>query len=156
MRSDRDDSLIEAAKHCDECLCWLEHCEAECCHLFQFHLTPRSDVVYSDDVVRIHTPLTSDAVRYYRLHGATVDTEAEVVSVPRAACRIYPDMLVITMRCSALQDDGLCALHLEGKPQSCQDFNLESASGTDFGVTPRCLYSYKIRGRGKQPADDGG
>ena len=141
-----EELLVEAAKRCDDCLCWLEHCEAECCHLFHFHLTPSSDVVYLEDVVRIHTPLDSDSARYYELHGATVEREGEIVVVPRASCEISSDRLLVTMRCSALQDDFLCALHHGGKPQCCEEFTWEAALRGHSGVTPSCLFAYKAKG----------
>ena len=148
--------MVEAAKQCEDCLCWVQHCEAECCHLFHFHLTARSDVVYLEDVVRIHTPLTVDTARYYELHGATVDLEREVVVVPRANCEVSKTQLLVAMRCSALREDFLCALHQGGKPECCEGFTWETALAGDSGLTPRCLFSYKLRGLAPSPDDDSG
>jgi hypothetical protein len=146
MRPGDEQSLVDAARQCEDCLCWVQHCEAECCHLFHFHLTPNSDVVYLEDVVRIHTPLTADAARYYELHGATVDREGEIVVVPRASCEVSSSQLVVTMRCTALRDDYLCSLHQSGKPECCEDFTWDTTSAGDSGLTPRCLFSYKLKG----------
>jgi hypothetical protein len=154
MRPGDEQSLVDAARQCEDCLCWVQHCEAECCHLFHFHLTPNSDVVYLEDVVRIHTPLTADAARYYELHGATVDREGEIVVVPRASCEVSSSQLVVTMRCTALRDDFLCGLHQSGKPECCEDFTWDTTSAGDSGLTPRCLFSYKLKGL-RSPPDHG-
>jgi hypothetical protein len=153
MRPDDEESLVETAKHCEDCLGWVQHCEAECCRLFHFHLTPRSDVVYLEDVVRIHTPLTADTARYYELHGATVDLVGEVVVVPSASCDVSETQLLVAMRCNALREDFLCALHQGGKPECCEGFTWETASAGDSGLTPRCLFSYKLRGLAPSPGD---
>jgi hypothetical protein len=147
-----EDRLVEAARHCDDCVCWLAHCEAECCRVFTFSITPRSDVVYSAQSVRIHTPLTAEAVRYYELHGAAVEADNDIVVVPRASCEVSSDRLEVFMQCSALRDDGLCGLHGEGQPEACSDFTWETASSGGWVVTPRCLFAYKARS-GETPVD---
>jgi hypothetical protein len=135
------ESLVEAAVHCDDCVGWLEHCKAECCQVFTFSLTPRSDVVYAEDTVRIHAPVTPDGQRYYELHGAHVD--GDFITVPRSACAVFTTRLVVTMPCRVLRDDLLCSLHDEGQPDCCADFTWETASQDDWVVTPRCLFAYK-------------
>jgi hypothetical protein len=156
MRPGDEESLVEAAKQCEDCLCWLQHCEAECCHLFHFHLTPRSDVVYLEDVVRIHTPLTTDSARYYVLHGAAVDRDREIVVVPRASCKVSSTQLAVTMRCTALRDDLLCSLHESGKPECCEGFTWDTTTAGDSGLTPRCLFTYKLKGLPSVPGDGSG
>ena len=151
MQIGDESPLAEAAAHCDDCLCWLENCEAECCHFFTFALTPRSDVVYLADEVRIHAPLTPDTKRYYELHGARV--EGEIVVVPRASCERSATRLVVNMRCKELQEDFLCALHDGAQPDCCADFTLETASTQGWVVTPRCLFAYKKRVL-PRPTDD--
>jgi hypothetical protein len=134
--------MVEAAAHCADCLGWLEHCEAECCRVFAFLLTPRSDVVYAADTVRIHAPVTPDGQRYYELHGARVD--GDFITVPRSACAVSATRLVVTMSCRALRDDLLCSLHdVGGQPDYCADFTWETASQDGWVVTPKCLFAYK-------------
>jgi hypothetical protein len=137
--------LVEASRSCDECLCWLEHCEAECCRVFTFYLTLRSDVVFGKDEVRVHTVVTPDMKRYYELHGAKVD--GDWVAVPRSACRTTLDLLEVHMTCRELRADNLCSLHKRGKPQACSELTLDTAESGDFGITPRCLYGFKLRAR---------
>ena len=138
-----DTELLAAARRCDDCLCWLEQCEAECCRVFTFYLTLRSDIAFGPDTVRVHTVMTPDMKRYYELHGAVVD--GDYVTVPREACRTTLDLLEVFMTCRELREDGLCGLHRRGKPKACTDFTLETAGSREFGATPRCLYTYKLR-----------
>jgi hypothetical protein len=79
-----DEALIASARECNDCVCWLDNCEAECCRVFTFYLTLRSDVSFGRDEVRLHTVMTPDMKRYYELHGAKV--EGDWVVVPRNAC----------------------------------------------------------------------
>jgi hypothetical protein len=137
--------LIAEARECDGCLCWLEHCEAECCRVFTFYLTLRSDVAFGKDEVRVHTVMTPDMKRYYELHGAKV--EGDWVIVPRDACRATLDKLEVYLTCRELTDDNLCGLHTRGKPQACRELTLETSSSADYIITPRCLYGYKIKAR---------
>ncbi len=134
--------LIAEALECDDCTCWLEHCEAECCGEFTFTLSLRSDVSFGPDEVRVHTKMTPDLRRYYELHGAKV--EGEWVSFPRGACRTTLDRLYVDMPCTALRDDNLCRLHKTGKPRACAELTLETAASADYCLTPRCLYRYKL------------
>lgn len=137
-----DEMLVEAAAQCEDCVGWVEFCQAECCHVFTFALTPRSDVVYLEDVVRIHTPLTQDTARYYELHGATVE-EGEIVVVPRACCEVSASRLVVRMSCRELRDDCLCGIHDDDQPDCCRGFTLETVSDEGWLVTPRCLFLHK-------------
>ena len=136
--------LIDASRTCDECLCWLDHCDAECCRVFTFYLTLRSDVAFGEDEVQLHTVMTPDMKRYYELHGAKV--EGDWVTVPRAACRATLDRLEVHLTCRELRDDNLCGLHHRGKPRACADFTFETAQDGDYALTPRCLYGFKLRG----------
>jgi hypothetical protein len=137
--------LLAEAVECDNCLCWLEHCEAECCRVFTFYLTLRSDVAFGKDEVRLHTVMTPDLKRYYELHGARV--EGDWVVVPREACKTTLDRLEVYMTCRELRADNLCGLHKKGKPRACAELTLETAESGDYGITPRCLYGYKLEAR---------
>jgi hypothetical protein len=140
--TDRE-SLVRAATQCGDCVGWLEHCEAECCRVFTFSVTPRSDVVRVGDTVRIHTqPLNKDAERYYELHGAVVESGAFVV-VPQETCEFTPTRLLVRRTCSALRDDCLCDLHDGRQPSYCADFTCGTSTGDDWVVTPRCLFAFK-------------
>ena len=109
------DDLAALALECDECTCWLPQCEAECCKVFTFYLTLRSEVLFTNDEVRLHTAVTPDMKRYYELHGAKV--EGDWVIVPRDACKTTLDKVEVYMTCRSLRPDNLCALHDGASPR---------------------------------------
>lgn len=135
--------LVAEAIGCDNCLCWLKHCEAECCYHFIFRLNPQSDVLYSHDSVRIRIRITPDLRKYLDLHGAKL--ENDVVVIPKDKCDISPRRILVTMRCAALREDLLCQLHPEGKPDYCKNLTWEAAQEEGYEITPRCLFSFKLK-----------
>ncbi len=143
--------LVEAARQCDDCLGWLDRCEAECCGVFTFALRLRSDVLFGPDEVRLHTLLDADLNRYYELHGAVV--EGDWVIVPRDACVVTLDRLDVHMPCRELREDNHCRIHRTGKPAPCRNFSLENAASSDYVVMPRCLYRYKLEATSSQGAE---
>lgn len=136
-------SLLDEARHCDDCLCWLEHCRAACCRQFAFRLRPDSWVDRTGREVRIHVALDDDRRRYYELHGVRV--EADAVVVPESNCDFTADRLVVSMTCAALQQDCRCSLHPDGKPEICTAYTAQTAGSTDYPLLPECLFSYKPR-----------
>jgi hypothetical protein len=138
-----DEMLTREAACCDDCLPWLEHCHAECCSHFGFHLRPESDVTCDPHEVRLRLRLSRDAKRYYKLHGARVD--GDVLVLPAQSCEFLSDRIWVTMRCSALQEGLLCGLHPDRKPQLCTDLTLDTARDPAYRLTPRCLFRYKLR-----------
>jgi hypothetical protein len=143
MSNKIDESLVEEARKCDDCLCWLYHCESECCYHFIFNLNPQSDVVYKHDVIRIHIQITPDMRKYLELHGAKL--EGDIVVIPKENCDISPSRIFVTMRCTALQEDFLCRLHPDGKPDYCKNLSWETARDGNYEIGPRCLFGYKLK-----------
>ena len=152
MSLGNEQSLVEAAETCDDCLGWLEHCEAACCRGFAFSLTPGADVLSSEATIRVHTPLSPDTVRYYELHRARVDVEAQVVVVPQASCSVVSGKLMVMMVCSALQPDCRCRLHGLDQPEVCSGYTLESSRSGRWVVPPRCLFAHKTQASAESPA----
>jgi len=143
MTNKSEESLVEEARRCDNCLCWLQHCEAECCNQFGFRLNPQSDVLYLQDVVRIRIRITPDLKAYLELHG--IKLEEDVVVIPKDNCDISTGQILVTMRCTALQDDFLCRLHAHGKPDYCKNLTWETAQEERCRITPKCLFAYKLK-----------
>jgi hypothetical protein len=73
--------------------------------------------------------------------------EGDWVVVPREACKTTLDRLEVYMTCRELRADNLCGLHKKGKPRACAELTLETAESGDYGITPRCLYGYKLEAR---------
>ena len=152
MSLGNEQSLAKAAETCDDCLHWLEHCEAEGGRGFAFSLTPDADVLSSEAVIRVHTPLIPDTIRYYELHGARVDVDAQVVVVPRSTCSVASGRLMVMMVCSALDAECRCRLHGGDQPEVCSGYTLESSRSGRWVVPPRCLFAHKTRASAESPA----
>jgi hypothetical protein len=143
MTEKTEEVLVKKANSCDDCLCWLDHCRAECCYHFSFRLNPLSDVIYEKDVVMIRLRITPDLRKYLDLHGVIIDKEIAII--PRDRCNIAPDRISVTARCVALEENCLCRLHPEGKPDYCKALTWETAQRDGYEITPRCLFGYKLK-----------
>jgi hypothetical protein len=135
-------SLAARAEQCKDCLDWLGVCEAECCRGFAFSLTPDADIEFGEEVVAVHAPITADSAHYYELHGAAVDREALVVTVPRAACTVEADRLMVGLVCSALDNKCHCTIHGGDQPAICSELTLATSRSGRWVVTPRCRFRY--------------
>jgi len=49
-------TMIEKARECDNCLCWLKYCDAECCKGFQCPIGPDTGTWIKDGVFKIRVP----------------------------------------------------------------------------------------------------
>jgi len=135
-----DEELAAAAAECEECTGWLGHCHAECCRDFTFEVSPASEVEYGDSIVRVRAEVSDDVRRYLELHGAVVD--GDYITVPSAAVSATRGYLVVRMRCHALNDDDLCALHDGRQPLCCSEFTASSAQSGRWVVPPNCRFAF--------------
>ncbi|MDY6954606.1 MAG: hypothetical protein SWE60_24145 [Thermodesulfobacteriota bacterium] len=143
--------LMEKARHCDNCLCWLEYCEAECCKGFQCPVGPNANITIRNGVFRLPVPMSPDKKWYFRLHGVRVD--GDVLIIGKKHCVFSQGLITVNMRCQLLTKENLCAGHPDDKPEICRDLRLETARqalpmGSEvpeagYRLTPRCLFNYK-------------
>ncbi len=133
--------LTERAKACHNCVCWLQHCQAECCSQFHFPLQLASDVVLEDAIVRVRIPMTTDRKWYFELHG--IEVQDDVLLIPEKDCRFNPGLLSVHRRCSLLTAENLCAGHPDNKPDICKNLTLDNAKEGKYHLTPNCLFVYK-------------
>ena len=135
-------SLSEKARSCHDCLCWLEHCNAECCQQFHFPIKPTSDVAMDGLTVRIRIPMSSDRRWYFELHG--VQVRGNDLLIPKVDCHFTSaTQLSVHKRCRLLTAQNLCAGHPEGKPDICKNVTLKNAKNGNCDLTPNCLFTYK-------------
>ena len=144
-------TMIEKAKGCDNCLCWLKYCDAECCKGFQCPVGSNTDTTVKDGVFRIRVPMNPDKKWYFELHGVKV--EGDVLNIPEVCCEFLPRLVTVHMRCELLTKDNLCAGHPDNKPEVCKGLTLETtkhalpmdADATEEGyrLTPNCLFNFK-------------
>ncbi len=136
-------TLLEAARACDECVPWLEHCHAECCREFTFRVEGLEKLDRTQKELRIRAEMTDDLRYYVDLHGARI--EDDTIMVPMDRCTLEEDIVHVAMECTALQEDCLCSLHPDRKPQICKDLTLEAARGEDYWTPAECLFTYKMK-----------
>ncbi len=141
-------TMVEEAKACDDCLCWLKYCKAECCSEFHFLVNPRSDVAIDHGILKLRIPMTPDRKWYYRLHGVKVVDD--VLHIPQEYSHFTPTLIVVRMKCNLLTEDNLCLGHPDSKPDFCKSLKLETAkklsqleSGPRVFLTPNCLFNFK-------------
>jgi hypothetical protein len=144
-------TLADDAKGCDDCLCWLKNCGAECCGQFYFPINPKSDVAVEDETVRIRIPMTSDRKWYFELHG--VEVQDDVLLIPKEHCSYTSELISVHMRCNQLTVDNLCSGHPENKPDICKNATLENAKQGKCDLTQNCLFVYKQRLEGRPVLD---
>ena len=146
-----DAAVIEKAKACDHCLCWLKYCHAECCMGFQCPVGPDTRTTIKDGVFNVSVPIDPDKKWYYELHGVKV--EGNVLKIPEEHCEFLPGLVIAHMRCKLLTTDNLCAGHPDDKPDICRRLTLETTKqalpvgsedpGEGYRLTPNCLFNYK-------------
>ncbi len=92
-----------------ECIKNLDKCKAECCKTLSFK----------------HYSLSEDLVRYYRLHGCTVDkVEGK------------PYHILIPMKCPQLDENDQCKIYND-RPETCKNFVEENKKG--YYIPPKCI-----------------
>jgi len=93
--------------------------------------------------LRIHAQLTPDLRRYLELRGAKI--EDDTIVVPMDRCTLSHGLIHVAMPCSALQQDCLCSLHPDRKPEVCSDLTEETAGDGTFWIPASCLFAYKMK-----------
>ena len=139
----KEKSLLEAARSCDDCVPWLEHCRAECCRAFTFRLDSPGTLNRDENELRIHAQLTTDLRRYLELRGAKI--EDDTIVVPMDRCTLSHGLIHVAMPCSALQQDYLCSLHPDRKPKVCSDLTERNAGEGTYWIPASCLFAYKMQ-----------
>ncbi|MBW2596502.1 MAG: hypothetical protein JRC93_11130, partial [Deltaproteobacteria bacterium] len=117
---------------------------------FRFAINPKSDVEKTDTELRVCILMTPDLKKYFSLHGVKI--ERDVLVIPREKCTITKDLIAVDdMCCRELRDDYLCPLHPDGKPEGCKNVSWETALAGDCEITPKCLFTYKLKGLEELP-----
>lgn len=133
--------MTEEAKTCNNCLCWLQYCAAECCSQFRFPTRPTSDIAVENDIVKVRIPLNPDRKWYFELHG--IEVQDDTLLIPRKHCILTRGLISVRMRCSLLTVEDLCSGHPENKPDICKNLTLDNVKKGKCDLTPKCLFMYK-------------
>ena len=128
---------------CDNCLCNLERCHAECCKLFLIKATPHQ--VYKKGMIIYFECKDEDMQLYYSLHGCGV--MGDTILIPLDEFKVIKNMLHISMQCKYLDDNNQCMHHADGlQPKICAYPNKDTIQPGDnkkIWITPNCVYGDK-------------
>jgi hypothetical protein len=130
---------------CDNCLCNLKYCEAECCK--EFRLNIGAQRVYPGKVIQF-VEENEDMRYYFKTRGIPVSGD-----VVRVQCKNYTRVgkfLVIQHRCEKLSDENTCTLHnTPEQPRICQWPNKDSHGEGIVYLTKRCVFAKRSEENGK-------
>ncbi len=138
------EQLIERAKTCNSCRCWVDVCKAECCRGFSLSKELLPDKPWGKSL-KVRLNLSFDVARYFKLHGCKWVRGALIIKPA-----LY-DKIVLTdkqyhfhRKCDYLLDDLLCKGHSNGlKPEICKEFKETSLNNPGHSIMPKCLARYK-------------
>ena len=121
---------------CDNCLCNLKYCEAECCKEFRIGV-PR---------IRLFRGLPlyfkepdENMLYYFKTRG--LEVEGDVVKVKLDKFKKVGNTLYIYHRCAMLDENNHCKLHnTPQQPKICKYPNKDNAGEGVVYLTKRCIY----------------
>jgi len=122
---------------CDNCLCNLKFCEAECCKQFRLKI-PRTRLFKGQT---IYFKEEDESMRYYyKVHGCEVIGENIVVKLNKF--KKDGNLLYVYQTCKMLDENNMCKLHNSPlQPKVCKYPNKDDGIGDEkIYLTPRCIY----------------
>lgn len=126
---------------CDNCLCHLPVCKAECCKQFRIKINPRFQYKQGH-IVKIKND-DDDFELYAKLHGFEADKD--FVYVPLIDFERKGRYLMINARCKLLSDDNKCTEHFtKNRPKICDYPNKDGVCDGIY-LTPNCVFKKKQR-----------
>lgn len=124
---------------CNNCLCNLDKCNAECCKLFLVKAMPHQ--VYRKGQILTFECKDLDLQHYYILHGCKVGNNTVYIKLEEF--KVINHMLHISLTCEYLQDNK-CIHHSDGlQPKICAFPNINNPIGDGVHklfMTPNCIY----------------
>jgi hypothetical protein len=121
---------------CDNCLCHLEICKAECCKEFKVGL-PGNVRLYKGLTINFYCK-DEDMLDYYMLHGCRV--VGNIVFVKLDKFKREGKELIINNTCEALTKKNTCSLHnTPAQPKICTYPNKTGTGGKVY-LTPNCVF----------------
>ena len=121
---------------CDNCLCHLHICEAECCKQFRLIVNPR--IHYRRGSQLVISDVDDDYKNYMALHGQEVFKDG--VRITLNDFKKVGKYLYVFERCKALNAQNQCRLHgSDEQPKVCHYPN-KDGKRDDIYFTPRCIF----------------
>jgi hypothetical protein len=116
----------------------LKKCNAECCRTYYIS-SKKIGLLNNGDVIQIHKVLSSDMIRYYKLHGAKYSHG--ILTIRLGKFVVFNDSIMIKGDCEGLTPDLKCKYHgTPQQPKICYYPHVETGEITDgIVVTPNCV-----------------
>ena len=117
----------------------LSKCNAECCRTYYIS-SKKISLLQCGDVITIRKVLTSDMIRYYKLHGAKYAHGTLTIRLGKFL--VFNDSIMIKADCEGLTPDLRCKYHgTSQQPKICYYPHLETGEIIDgVVVTPNCSF----------------
>jgi len=143
MISEEEKERLSECEHCDGCLSWHKHCNAECCKIIYLGITP-SEAKRRGPYITIPVPrgLSKDEIWYYRLRDV-ICTRSSLKFKRERIIELHGEVLYIHP-CKALTGNK-CNGHPHDKPKVCKALSMKTYKLDDprFRITNNCLFKYK-------------
>jgi len=124
---------------CDNCLCHLDICKAECCKEFKVTL-PGNMRVYKGQTINFYCK-DEDMLDYYMLHGCKIN--GNIVFIKLDKFKREGKEVIINMPCLALTKNNMCSLHgTDKQPKICKYPNKDGTTDKIY-FTPNCIFKKK-------------
>lgn len=125
---------------CDNCLCHLHVCDADCCKEFRIKITIPRPRYKRGDVVYIKNDDDDDFQYYAKLRGFPTDKNG-VTHVLLDDFVQRGGYLYIYSTCFLLNKDNTCSVHgTSAQPRICEFPNKHDKGGDKVYLTSRCVY----------------
>ena len=121
---------------CDNCLCHLEICKAECCKEFSLEI-PRTLRVFRGMVIQ-EVINDINMIDYYKLHS--IEFQGRVGLFRLDNFKRDGSKLILYKTCSALTKNNLCSLHGTDKQPKVCEYPNKTGTGGKVYLTPNCVY----------------
>ncbi len=125
---------------CDNCLCHLKICKAECCKQFKVTLTKNVRVFKGMELGWMSSD--EDLLYYYKLHGCVVNGNKVYLKLDKFEKN--GKELIIHNTCMALTDDNLCYLHNTSKQPKICTYPNKTGTGEKVYLTPNCVFKKTV------------
>lgn len=121
---------------CDNCLCHLHICVAECCREFKLTI-PRNLRVYNGMVLQVLIT-DPDMVNYYKLHGIEFNKAIGLFKLDNF--KRDGEIIIMYKSCNALTKNNLCSLHVTDKQPKICEYPNKTGTGGKVYLTSNCVY----------------
>lgn len=121
---------------CDNCLCNLHICKAECCKQFKLKI-PLTMRIFKGQTLQFECR-DEDMLLYHKLHNGFV--HKNIVLYKLDNFKRKGENLIIFEICQGLTEDFKCSFHeTDQQPKVCE-FPNKTGTGGQVYVTPNCIF----------------